>query len=337
MAKLLLPLPQMSRLHGEALAHAKRERRRANEKKQRTIQRLQLNMTAPEDIVMEDDLALKGEDVFDLGEGEAEARRRGKRAVPLDQLVRDADGLDETDEEEEDAHDADDDEILSSDEEREQKTKYLEGELDGLYDAYRERMSERDAKWKVKQARLKDKNRAAWHGIREGSDAESDNGMESIAALGRGQQEDEDSDEESEAGGWDIVANTKAKIGEEPDSSDESAESDDEAEDGQPKAKRVRLALPNGNAKPVAKVIARSQPLVMNIGADVDQAEMSRAAQVWFDQPMFKGLGDLAALDEEDDADTDAEDEDDASDEQDVKMAEDEEEVRATYFAMSLA
>jgi len=313
---------EMQRLHGEALARAKRERRKANEKKQRTIQRLQLNMTAPEDMVMEDDMALRGEDVFDLGEGEKEARRRGKgKQIPLDQLVQDADGMDESEEENaKESGDEDDEEILDSDEERERKTAYLEGELDGLYDAYRERMSERDAKWKVKQARLKDKNREAWHGIKDGSDGESDHGLSSLAALGRGGQ-DADSDEESEVGGWDVVANTKARIGEEVDSSDESAEESD-GDDGQPKAKRVRLALPNGNRKPAAQVIPKSQPLVRNLAADVDQAEMSRAAQVWFDQPMFKGIGDLAALDGDDDdeeeGDEDVEEDDD--DDKDASM-----------------
>jgi AdoMet-dependent rRNA methyltransferase SPB1 len=36
---------------------------------------------------------------------------------------------------------------------------------------------------------------------------------------------------------------------------------------------------------------------VANLGADVQKAELSRAAQVWFDQSVFKGVGDLAELD----------------------------------------
>lgn len=86
----------MARLRAEAMTKAKREKRKANEKKARTIQRLHLNMTAPEDMTMEDDLALAGEDVFDLGQGEKEIKRRGGKAKTLDAALRDADGMDES-------------------------------------------------------------------------------------------------------------------------------------------------------------------------------------------------------------------------------------------------
>ncbi len=291
-------------------------------------------MTAPEDLVMEDDMALKGEDVFDLGAGENEVRRRGvgrggRKAVTLDQLVEDQDGMDESDDEGDEGESGDDDdEVLDSEEEQERKTARLEGALDGLYESYKERMSERDAKWKVKQARLKDKNREAWHGIQEGSDLDSD--MEGIAKIGRPEPNDEDeSDDESVEGGWDVVAKAKAQIGEERDS-DDSDSDDSQAGDDQPKRQRVRLALPGtADTKPSIKSLNTkpAAPLVMNIGAQADKAEMSRAAQVWFDQPMFKGVGGLAALDgldeveDEDEDEAEGAEEADEADEADAQMA----------------
>jgi hypothetical protein len=66
--------------------------------------------------------------------------------------------------------------------------------------------------------------------------------------------------------------------------------------------------------------------LVTNLGADVERAEMSRQAQVWFDQSIFKDVGDLADLDEgeeEDDEQEESEDEDEDEDmDSDVEMAE---------------
>ena len=48
-------------------------------------------------------------------------------------------------------------------EEKERKIAELENELDGLYDSYQERLKERDAKYRVKEARRKDKEREEWH------------------------------------------------------------------------------------------------------------------------------------------------------------------------------
>ena len=70
--------------------------------------------------------------------------------------------------------------------------KDLEDELDGLYNTYQDRLRERDAKYRVKEARKNDKSREEWGGIKEkGSD-----------------DEDDESDEE---GGWDQQQARKAK------------------------------------------------------------------------------------------------------------------------------
>ncbi|KAJ9110007.1 hypothetical protein QFC20_003081 [Naganishia adeliensis] len=285
---------EMARLRAEAMTKSKREKRKANEKKARTIQRLHLNMTAPEDMTMEDDLALAGEDVFDLGQGEKEIKRRGGKAKTLDAALRDADGMDESEPEEE-VVEEEEEEFLDSDDEREARTARLEGALDGLYENYQDRMRDRDAKWKVKQARLRDRNQDSWHGVKQGSDDEDER---IVKVQGYNAEEEDASDAESE-GGWDHVAAQKAKIGEEVDSSDDDSDSvhSDEDED-KPKVRKVRLALP-GRTLPAGSASAGRKPnsLVANLGADVQKAELSRAAQVWFDQSVFKGVGDLAELD----------------------------------------
>ena len=324
---------EMQKLHAENQIKARRLKKRQNEKKARTIQRLQLGMAAPEDMVLEGDASLAGEDMFDLGTGENEVRRKGMKGKGLADLVKDTDGMDEEEAEESD-EDEDDDEYLSSEDEREAKTAHLEGELDGLYDAYKERMHERDAKWKVKQARLQDRNRDAWHGIRnEDEDGEND-GIVKVQGHGVGQNGLEagvDEGEESEEGGWDLVASHKAKIGEEVDSDDDSDSEHSGDEEGAPRVKKVRLALPGhatsaAAAKAMAMASQSKKNLVTNLGADVEQAEMSRQAQVWFDQSIFKDVGDLADLDEgeeEEDEEEDSEDEDmESGAESDIDMAE---------------
>jgi AdoMet-dependent rRNA methyltransferase SPB1 len=279
------------------MTKSKREKRKANEKKARTIQRLHLNMTAPEDMTMEDDLALAGEDVFDLGQGEKEIKRRGGKAKTLDAALRDADGMDES--EHEDAEEEEEEEeFLDSEDEREARTAKLEGALDGLYENYQDRMRDRDAKWKVKQARLRDRNQDSWHGVNQGSDDEDER---IVKVQGYNAEEEDASDVESE-GGWDHVAAQKAKIGEEVDSSDEDSDSvHSDADEDAPKVRKVRLALPGRTlpAGSAAETASRkpNNSLVANLGADVQKAELSRAAQVWFDQSVFKGVGDLAELD----------------------------------------
>lgn len=271
-------------------------------------------MTAPEGLDNED-RALAGEDeIFDLGEGEREAARRGKTRG-LGETMVDVDGMSEEEEEEE--SEESDEEVLDSDEERERKLGDLEGQLDGLYDEYKERMNERDAKFRVKEARAKDKNYDSWHGIREG---EEDDGVEGTYRNGgvkmiprRGDADEDEEDEESDEGGWDVVAANKAKMGEEPDSSD------DEDEERPKKIARKEKSRSISNGHVAAKAPKRS--LVTSLSEKEDRAQMSRQAQVWFDQSVFKGAGDLTALDGDDE-----EDEDDEEEEEDEDMEESDDE-----------
>jgi len=265
-------------------------------------------MTAPADLDV-DDRALQGEDdVFDLGEGEKEMGRRSLGKKALGDVIRD----EAAEEDEEEAAESSESEIEfeDSEEEREYRTQALEGELDELYDQYKDRMNERDAKWKVKQARMKDKNFDAWHGIQQGSDAESDAevGSRMVRVPRRGDAEEEDEGEESEEGGWERLAARKAAIGE------EDSDSESEAGDEKPKLEKARPATRTKAEKPATAPRA----LVTSLQDREQRAQMSRQAQLWFDQSVFKGVGDLAALDveeeEEEEEEEEAEEEDESMD-----------------------
>jgi AdoMet-dependent rRNA methyltransferase SPB1 len=254
---------KLQRINAEAAARAKRERRRANEIKTRTIQRMQLRMTAPLDIGL--DLEDKGldmgqEDIFDL-ETEESTRRKSKISRTANDLMDDEDE-DSADE----AEELETDHEMSEDERKERRVHALEQELDGLYDSYRERKSERDAKFKATEARKKDKERdGEWTGF-----------------GGQASDEDTDEGEESDEGGWEKTADAKAREGE--DSSDD--ESDEDAKPVSKKRQRVDTAeSPTHNKR--AKLITK-------LNGPQSAGHLSKTAQVWFEQDMFKELGDIS-------------------------------------------
>ncbi|KAK0465202.1 FtsJ-domain-containing protein [Desarmillaria tabescens] len=172
---------ELERLNAEAAARSKRERRRANEIRTRTLQRMQLQMTAPLDIGLDQQDASLGvgqEDVFDL-ETTENLRRRGY-------LTKFANG-EGSDDNDSDAgqNSGDEPDALDSDEERERKLQGLELELDGMYDAYRDHLRERDAKFK---------------GPDENSDEESgsETGGYDMLQQAKDDDDDESSDDESD-------------------------------------------------------------------------------------------------------------------------------------------
>ncbi|KAG8717211.1 AdoMet-dependent rRNA methyltransferase spb1 [Ceratobasidium sp. 395] len=245
---------ELSRLNADALARAKRDRRKANEKRTRTVMRMQLQMTAPLDIGMDfADDALKG-DMFDLSG--ADGRGVGDKAA-------DGDSSDQGEEGDEDGENGQDE--SSDDEDGERKVAGLEDDLDGLYERYRERMAERDLKFKAKESRRKDKSREEWGGIKK--DEEED---------------DEESAEESEEGGWDVAQAVKDG-GEEGSSSSDEDES--EAEE-RPAVKRRKI---KGENRLITKL------------EEPQKGAASKAAQVWFSQDVFKGVEDVGGESQEDD------------------------------------
>ncbi len=158
-------------------ARRKRERRRENEKKQKEIIRMQLHMTAPTEIGLEQsgpngEGAMFGLKTIDKS-GAADKIAKGKMAILTEaDARRDLDsgfGSGETDEE--------------SDGEEDQ----LDRDLDAMYESYQERKSDTDAKFRAKKAR-KEHEDGEWEGFSAEENGSDDDKLE------------EDSSDESEDG-----------------------------------------------------------------------------------------------------------------------------------------
>ena len=144
----------LQRLNENENSRKKRERRRENERKQKEIVRMQMHMTTPMEIGLEQK-GPNGEDsMFTLTAvdraGATEKVAKGKMGllVPIKEPSRDESDIEESDEEED----------------------KLDEELDALYSQYQERKSESDAKYRAKRAR-KEYHDGDWEGF---SDREDD-------------------------------------------------------------------------------------------------------------------------------------------------------------------
>ena len=224
---------------------------------------MQLQMTAPLDIGMEQQDAMLGvgqDDMFDLGKTEEDLGNKHGTAA----LLMDDDGDAIIGSSEDGATETEYDEPLDSEDEEETKLLGLEADLDNLYVAYQDRLRERDAKFKVKEARRKNAELDEWNGIKaKGID-------------------DEDSDDE-EVGGWDKIQ--EAKLNDQNLSDDSSDESVDE-ETQVPKRKRTpseTSGLPN---KKRPRLVSKLKPATAS-------ATTGAAARVWFAQDIFSGLDGL--------------------------------------------
>lgn len=156
-------------------------------------------MTAPLDIGLEQNdasLSMGQDDMFDLVNTQRELRKKGG----ISKLALD-DEMPSDDDDEAEEVEGSDEEIIASEEEQERRVSVLEADLDTMYDAYREKMKERDAKYRVVEARKKKGQfDDEWSGLK------GENGVES-------------DDDSSEDGGWEEMAAAK-EIGDP--SSDES-------------------------------------------------------------------------------------------------------------------
>ncbi|KAF8168000.1 FtsJ-domain-containing protein [Crassisporium funariophilum] len=285
---------ELERLNSEAAARTKRERRRANEIKTRTIQRMQLQMTAPLDIGLEQQdaaLGLGQDDIFDLGRTEEDLRKNtGSRFLTHG----DDDIALESDDENADGGEDDQEGALDSEEEKERRLEGLEAELDGLYDAYQVRMRERDAKFKVNEARRKNAEREEWGGIKD---------------------EDSDDASESEDGGWDRLQEAKLDDG-----GSSSGDSDDDSETEEAPSIPTRK---RGRADDVARTDKKRPRLITKLQEPKTAASTSAAARVWFAQDMFSGIDGLDKID--DDEEEEEEESDEEASEASEDMDEDEE------------
>jgi AdoMet-dependent rRNA methyltransferase SPB1 len=224
---------------------------------------MQLQMTAPLDIGLEQTDAVLGygqEDVFDLESAERITRRMGSPDFT------------ETDDQDSDIEqrkddNSSDDEALHTDGEQNSRMQALENDLDGLYETYRERLAERDAKYKVRMARQDDKRREEWSGIDKNK------------AQG-------DTDEEDEDGGWDEMEQRKAAESD----SDFSSADEDELSSSQSLSKRRRPRQQETSRKKARLLTSLEEPQT--------KIQTSKKTDVWFSQDIFGRLGHLSEDDD---------------------------------------
>jgi len=239
-------------------------------------------MTAPIDIGQElEDLTLRTgqEDMFDLGIAEKNDLTFDEESESADEEEEEAGASGWETEEEGGA--------LDSEDERERRVGALEDDLDGMYDAYKTMRSERDTKFKVKEARKKNADREeTWGGIKP-----------------KAQDSDESQSEdgsESETGGWEEMQDARAQ----DNTSNISDDSGDE--EPLPHTSKKRKALPDDDSQGESRPLKRVKTLLTNLRDPTpkSQAQLSRSTQLWFSQDVFAGLGNMGVDDEDSGEDT---------------------------------
>ena len=148
----------LQKLHENATLRKKRERKRENERKQKEIVRMQMHMTTPSEIGMEQ----KGPN----GEDSMFALAAVDKAGAVETIARGKMGLQVQTQKES----GNESEIESESDEEEDK---LDEELDALYSQYQERKSEADAKFKAKKAR-KESTDGDWEGLQDHEDSSAE-------------------------------------------------------------------------------------------------------------------------------------------------------------------
>ncbi|KJR83818.1 AdoMet-dependent rRNA methyltransferase SPB1 [Sporothrix schenckii 1099-18] len=165
----------LQEMRDRANSKTKRKKRRDNEQKQKEIVRMQLNMTAPMDIGMEQADAMGEGALFGLKKMDKTTAlqriARGKMATINPEKAVTAAEHDDSDSGIGSSAETDEDEDDEDDEEDR-----LERELDGQYDQYQERRAAVDAKHRAKKAREHGDD-AEWEGVSAGeSDIEDSDG-----------------------------------------------------------------------------------------------------------------------------------------------------------------
>ncbi|KAF2710178.1 hypothetical protein K504DRAFT_466595 [Pleomassaria siparia CBS 279.74] len=147
---------EMERLKDQDSKKKKKAKRNENEKKQKEIIRMQMNMTTPMEIGMEQAGPYGEDSMFALKAvdkaGALAQIAKGKMATIVQQEKKDEDS----------------DEEMESDDEEDQ----LERELDLAYNTYVEERSAKDAKYKAKRARKEDED-GDWNGFSDEEKAQS--------------------------------------------------------------------------------------------------------------------------------------------------------------------
>ncbi|EGE05608.1 rRNA methyltransferase Spb1 [Trichophyton equinum CBS 127.97] len=145
----------LRRMHERETSKNKRERRKENERKRKDIVRLQMNMTTPKEIGMEQAGPLGEGAMFRLQTAEKLPAARSVSASSM------AAAVESSSEEEEDFSEEDSDEDADR----------LERQLDELYSQYQEARDSRDAKLRAKKSR-KDYETEEWEGFSDEKEGE---------------------------------------------------------------------------------------------------------------------------------------------------------------------
>ncbi len=178
---------ELQDMKDKATSKNKRKKRRDNETKQREIIRMQLNMTAPMDIGMEQSDA--------VGEGALFGLKKIDESAALQRIARGKMAMLNIADQAQQAQREIDSGIGSSadtDEESDEEEDHLERELDGQYDEYQERRAAADAKYRAKKAR-QEKDDGEWEGVSAGESEIEDSDGE----LEEDSSSDEDDDSTS--------------------------------------------------------------------------------------------------------------------------------------------
>lgn len=145
---------ELQRLKDQDNKEKKKERRKENEKKRKEIIRMQLHMTTPYDIALEQNGPIGEGSMFSIKTAD---RARDPARIENREM---GDGQDE---------DSEDSDAESQSEDEDGDGDRLERELDMMYESFQQRREEADAKSRAKRAR-KEKETDEWEGLSDEGD-----------------------------------------------------------------------------------------------------------------------------------------------------------------------
>ncbi|PVV04610.1 hypothetical protein BB560_000887 [Smittium megazygosporum] len=231
----------------------RKERRRINEKRQKQIVKMQLNMTTPMDLGLDQgDTTLFGIPDKD------KAIKKAVSKVDIDKALDYAEMSDSEDELEYYSSPVDDAKVNYDEDSDTNYLMQMDSQLENMYQKYTDRARERDSKLDIKKKRSEQEE---FRGFSSGSESESDDNKPQSSFNSKDN--------------LDMDMDSYRKKALEADDTD----SDDSDLDHKKQRTRTESLL---NIKNV------SQPSEAQDSAD--SVELTKRASIWFDQPMFKNL-----------------------------------------------
>ena len=164
----------LQRMKDQDDTRKKRDRRRENERKQKEIVRMQMNMTTPMEIGMEQEGPNGENAMFGL--------KAIDRAGVTDQVAKGRMGFI--------VPQRQDGEESSSEEESDEEEDRLDRELDNLYERYQEQKTDRDAKQRAKKSRKEHKDDEEWEGFSGKEESSEDEFVEDEDSNASSEEDD---------------------------------------------------------------------------------------------------------------------------------------------------